>query len=98
MSPEINFDEARRFIALLGKPAGTIRLRAFLHAQQAAVDQLRQRVLRRPGRREALAHAFLRDALAVARIGEQFVLEKGPHARGLVRQHAFVELVEDGVA
>ena len=33
MNPEINFDEARRFIALLGKPAGTIRLRAFLHAQ-----------------------------------------------------------------
>lgn len=32
MMPEINFDEARRFIALLGKPAGTIRLRAFLHA------------------------------------------------------------------
>jgi phage/plasmid-associated DNA primase len=28
---EIDFDEARRFIALLGKPAGTIRLRAFLH-------------------------------------------------------------------
>lgn len=33
MTLEINFDEARRFIALLGKPAGTIRLRAFLHAQ-----------------------------------------------------------------
>jgi len=33
MSPDINFDEARRFIALLGKPAGTIRLRAFLHSQ-----------------------------------------------------------------
>jgi len=32
MTLEINFDEARRFIALLGKPAGTIRLRAFLHA------------------------------------------------------------------
>ena len=29
---EIDFDEARRFIALLGKPAGAIRLRAFLHA------------------------------------------------------------------
>ena len=28
---EIDFTEARRFIALLGKPAGTIRLRAFLH-------------------------------------------------------------------
>ena len=28
---EIDFDESRRFIALLGKPAGTIRLRAFLH-------------------------------------------------------------------
>jgi len=28
---EVDFDEARRFIALLGKPAGTIRLRAFLH-------------------------------------------------------------------
>ena len=28
---EIDFSEARRFIALLGKPAGTIRLRAFLH-------------------------------------------------------------------
>lgn len=27
----IDFDEARRFIALLGKPAGAIRLRAFLH-------------------------------------------------------------------
>ena len=33
MSPEINFDEARRFIALLDKPPGTIRLRAFLHAK-----------------------------------------------------------------
>lgn len=33
MSPEINFDEGRRFIALLGKPPGTIRLRAFLHAK-----------------------------------------------------------------
>ena len=30
---EIDFDEARRFIALLGKPAGAIRLRAFLHAE-----------------------------------------------------------------
>jgi hypothetical protein len=29
---EIDFDEARRFIAVLGKPAGAIRLRAFLHA------------------------------------------------------------------
>lgn len=28
---EIDFSEARRFIALLGKPAGAIRLRAFLH-------------------------------------------------------------------
>jgi hypothetical protein len=30
---EIDFTEARRFIALLGKPAGTIRLRAFLHRE-----------------------------------------------------------------
>lgn len=30
---EIDFDEARRFIALLGKPAGTIRMRAFLHKE-----------------------------------------------------------------
>ena len=29
---DIDFDEARRFIAVLGKPAGAIRLRAFLHA------------------------------------------------------------------
>ena len=33
---EIDFDEARRFIALLGKPAGAIRLRAFLHADHPA--------------------------------------------------------------
>jgi putative DNA primase/helicase len=30
---EIDFDEARRFISILGKPAGTIRLRAFLHRE-----------------------------------------------------------------
>lgn len=28
---EVDFDEARRFLLILGKPAGTIRLRAFLH-------------------------------------------------------------------
>lgn len=30
---QIDFDEARRFIAALGKPAGTLRLRAFFHAE-----------------------------------------------------------------
>ena len=69
------------------------QVQALLDAEQAAVDQLRQRVVRRAGRGEPLAHAFLRDALAVARIGEQLVLEEGPHPRGLVRQHALVELV-----
>ena len=29
---QIDFDEARRFLHALGKPAGTIRLRAFYHA------------------------------------------------------------------
>lgn len=36
---EIDFSEASRFIALLGKPAGTIRLRAFLHKEHPAKAQ-----------------------------------------------------------
>ena len=47
---EIDFSEARRFIALLGKPAGTIRLRAFLHKehQDKASDKGRKGGARKP--------------------------------------------------
>lgn len=47
---EIDFDEARRFIALLGKPAGTIRLRAFLHKEHPdkANDKGRKGGARKP--------------------------------------------------
>ena len=71
---------------------------AFFDAQQAAVDQLRQRVGRGTGREQRLGHALLGQALAVARFGQQFVLDHAPHARRLVRQRALVELRQDRVA
>lgn len=47
---EIDFEEARRFIALLGKPPGAIRLRAFLHREHPdkADDKGRKGGARKP--------------------------------------------------
>jgi phage/plasmid-associated DNA primase len=47
---EIDFEEARRFIALLGKPPGAIRLRAFLHRDHPnkSTDKGRKGAARKP--------------------------------------------------
>src|SRR5690606_38473527 len=44
------------------------------------------------------AHALLRDALAVAGLRQQVVLDVVPHALRLVRKRAVVELAEDRLA
>ena len=73
----------------------TPQVQAFLDAQQASVDQLRQRVGRSAGRVEALAQSLLGDVLAEAGIGEQVVLDDPAHLRWLVGQRALVEIRED---
>ena len=62
-----------------------------LDAQQAPVHQLRERVRRRARGGQRLGHALLGQALAIAGLGEQFVLDHAPHARGLVGERALVE-------
>ena len=71
---------------------------ALLDAQQAPVDQLRQRAGRRARRGEELGEALLGEVLAVARLGEEMVLDHLPHARRLAGERALVELGQDGVA
>ena len=46
-----------------------------LDAQQPAIDQRRKRVRRGAGRRESLAHPLLGQALAVAGLGEELILD-----------------------
>ena len=71
---------------------------AFLDAQQPAVDELRQRIGLGACRGQRLGHALLGQALAIAGLGEQFVLDDAPHAGRLVSQRALVELRQDRVA
>ena len=71
---------------------------SFLDAQQATVDQLRERIGRRARRRQRLRDPLLGQALAVAGLGQQLVLDDAPHARGLVGERALVEFGEDRVA
>ena len=51
-----------------------------------------------PAAAKSLVSALLGEALAVARFGEQVVLDHLAHARRLVGERALVELGEDGVA
>ena len=64
----------------------------FLDAQQAPVDELRQRVRRSADRGERLSHALLGQALAKARLGQHLVLDELAHTGGLIGQRALVEL------
>ena len=63
----------------------------FLDAQQAPVDQLREGIRRGTGAGQRLDHALLGEALAVAGLGQQFVLDEAPHALRLVGERALVE-------
>ena len=69
-----------------------------LDAQQPAVHECGQRLGRSAGGDEAFFHPLLGEALAVAGVGEQLVLDERAHAGGLVGEGAFVELGENGVA
>ncbi len=51
-----------------------------------------------PAAASALLHPLLRQALAVAGLGEQLVLDDAAHAGRLVGQRALVELGQDRVA
>jgi hypothetical protein len=69
-----------------------------LDAEQAPVDEHRERIGRGTRCGETLLHALLGQALAVAGLGQQIVLDELPHARRLVGQRALVELAENIVA
>ena len=51
-----------------------------------------------PAAAKAFDHALLGEALAIAGLGEQVVLDELAHARRLVGERALVEFGEDGVA
>jgi hypothetical protein len=71
---------------------------SLLDAQQPPVHQLGERIRRGPHRRQRLHHALLGETLAVARLGEQLVLDHPPHAGRLVNERALVELGKNRLA